>query len=316
MRVLITGGLGFIGGRLAHYLLKAGYQIIIGSRKVSNPPAWLEQAEVEEIKWDDAIALKKSCLGIDIVIHAAGINAQDCMNDPEAALEFNGEVTARFVEAASKAGVKRFIYLSTAHVYSNPLVGVITEESYTNNPHPYASSHLVGDHAVLDADYHGKIQGIVLRLSNAFGAPMHKDINCWMLLVNDLCKQVVLTHKMILKSSGLQERDFISISQVRKTIEQLVFIDHQSAQSSIYNIGSGDAQSVISMAELISYRCFKVLGFKPSINFKKGASDNNNLRDKLYYRSDKLDALGIKYSNEVKVEEIDNLLLFCQSKFV
>ena len=143
-----------------------------------------------------------------------------------------------------------------------------------------------------------------------------EDINCWMLLVNDLCKQVVLTHKMILKSNGLQERDFISISQVCKTIEQLVFIDHQSAQSSIYNIGSGDAQSVISMAELISYRCLKVLGFKPSINFKKGASDNNSLRDKLYYRSDKLDALGIKYSNEVKVEEIDNLLLFCQSKFV
>ena len=181
---------------------------------ISNPPSWLVKAEVEKITWDDDIALKRSCIGVDVVIHAAGINAQDCVSDPKAALEFNGGVTTRFVEAASKAGVWRFIYLSTAHVYSNPLVGVITEESHPSNQHPYATSHLAGDEAVLRANQLGKIQGFVFRLSNGFGAPMHKDVNCWMLLVNDLCKQAVVTHKMILKCCHMRMLRFRNFLQL------------------------------------------------------------------------------------------------------
>ena len=108
-------------------------------------------------------------------------------------MDFNGVATKRLVEAASRAGVKKFIYLSTAHVYASPLVGTITEQTLPNNSHPYASSHLAGESAVLNADERGVIQGVVMRLSNAYGAPMHKGVNCWMLVVNDLCRQAVQT---------------------------------------------------------------------------------------------------------------------------
>ena len=315
MRVLITGGLGFIGGRLAQYLLEAGHQIIIGSRKISNPPTWLVQAEVETIKWNDDIALENSCNGVDIVIHAAGMNAQDCLSDPISALEFNGYGTLKLLEAAIRAKVSKFIYLSTAHVYSSPLLGTITEESRPTNPHPYATSHLAGDQAVDSANKAGKIQGFIFRLSNGFGAPMHEHVNCWMLLVNDLCKQAVISHQMTLKSSGNSERDFIGLTQVCQTIEKIAFQADRLNQSNLYNIGSGEAQSVMTMAKLIQQRCAYTLGFKPSINIGKPHTNTKSLNAKLTYCIDKINKHGIKFSNEEKVKEIDNLLLFCQSKF-
>jgi UDP-glucose 4-epimerase len=158
-KILITGGMGYVGGRLAVHLAQAGHQIVLGSRNASSPPVWLPQAEVLQIAWGDAGALEQSCDGVDVVIHAAGMNAQDCAADPAAALGFNGVATARLVAAACRAGVQRFIYLSTAHVYASPLVGAITEETCPRNMHPYATSHIAGEHAVLYANQHKQIRG-------------------------------------------------------------------------------------------------------------------------------------------------------------
>ena len=155
MRILIAGGFGFVGGRLAEHFLQAGHQIVLGSRNESNPPDWLPQAEVAQIKWNDDCDLESSCEGVDVIIHAAGMNVQDCAADPATALDFNGVATANLVEAASRAGVKKFIYLSTAHIYASLLVSTITEETLPRNLHPYATSHLAGEHAVLSASSRG-----------------------------------------------------------------------------------------------------------------------------------------------------------------
>ena len=313
MRILITGGFGFIGGRLGQYLQQNGHQVILGSRKASCPPEWLPHAEVAQIDWSDSRALELSCNGVDVVIQAAGMNAQDCASDPVAALEFNGLVTARLVAAASRVGVKRFIYLSTAHVYASPLVGTITEETCPRNLHPYATSHLAGEHAVLSANQRGQIEGIVLRLSNAFGAPVHKDVNCWMLLVNDLCKQAVQTRKLVLQTSGLQQRDFIGMPEVCRVAEHLAVGNGSSTQPSIFNVGSGVSQSVLAMAQSIQQRCAQVLGFEPVLQRVQGEADEPPRM--LSYLVDNLAALGIKSDFLENLAEIDNLLRFCQSTF-
>ena len=313
MRILITGGFGFIGGRLGKYLQQNGHQVILGSRKASCPPEWLPHAEVVQIDWGDIRALELSCNGVDVVIQAAGMNAQDCASDPVAALEFNGLVTARLVAAASRVGVKRFIYLSTAHVYASPLVGTTTEETCPRNLHPYATSHLAGEHAVLSANQRGQIEGIVLRLSNAFGAPVHKDVNCWMLLVNDLCKQAVQKRELVLQTSGLQQRDFIGMTEVCRVAEHLTVGNGASPQPGIFNVGAGMSQSVLSMAQLIQQRCVQVLGFEPVLQRVQGQADEPPRM--LSYRVDNLAALGIKSNFLENSAEIDSLLRFCQSTF-
>jgi UDP-glucose 4-epimerase len=314
MRILITGGFGFVGGRLAVALAQAGHQIVLGSRNVIIPPVWLPQADVVQIVWKSDRTLELCCHGVDVVIHAAGMNAQECSADPVAALDFNGVATARLVSSASRAGVKKFIYISTAHIYSSPLVGNITEESFPRNLHPYATSHLAGEHAVLSASQLEKIEGIVLRLSNAFGAPMHKDVNCWMLLVNDLCRQAVLMRRLELHTSGLQQRDFVCMTEICRAVEALVNGDGRSTKLSIFNVGAGKSQSVLEMANLIKQRCIQVLGFEPELHRKQSRVEEQHRT--LTYRTDSLKSLGLSQKSLDNVAEIDSLLQFCQLVFI
>ena len=309
MHILVTGGFGFVGGRLGQYLHQAGHHITLGSRSSSNPPNWLSSAKVVKTDWNDTNALEQACEGVDIVIQAAGLNAQDCANNPVAALEINGLATARLVESAARADVKRFIYLSTAHVYASPLVGKISEESYPRNLHPYATSHVAGEKAVLGANQRKEIEGLVLRLSNVFGAPAHKDVNCWMLLVNDLCKQAVQTRQLVLRSGGLQKRDFIAMADVCRAVEHLSICTYSS---NVINIGSGVSQSVIQMAQFIQQRCLVLLGYKPTLEFPTfGGSENAEM---LEYQIDRLIELGLGLAVEWDLE-VDRLLTFCQASF-
>lgn len=313
MRILIAGGFGFVGGRLAVHLAHAGHQIILGSRKAYSQPDWLPQAEVEQIKWEDAAALGRSCSGVDVVIQAAGMNAQDCMADPATALAVNGVATARLVTAACRSNVQRFIYLSTAHVYADPLAGTITEETCPRNLHPYATSHLAGEHAVLSSNQRGTIQGIVLRLSNAFGAPTHKGVNCWVLLVNDLCRQAVVARKLVLKTSGLQKRDFVGLSEVCRVVSHLADGHDEYLKGGIFNVGTGISRSVFAMAQLIQERCIRVLGFEPALLRAETGLDEQH--PMLSYQTEHLAALGIAPAGRDSSVEIDHLLRFCKSTF-
>jgi UDP-glucose 4-epimerase len=312
MRILITGGFGFVGGRLAVSLAQKGHEIVLGTRHPVSSPEWLTKAEVVKIVWDDEFALVQSCNGVDVIIHAAGMNAQDCNANSVAALAFNGLATAKLVAAASQASVKKFIYLSTAHVYANPLVGKITEETCPRNLHPYATSHFAGEQSVLSSYSRGEMEGVVLRLSNAFGAPMHRDVNCWMLLVNDLCKQAVQTRQLILQSGGLQHRDFISLTDVCYVVDGIVDSDLPK-QANVFNVGAGVSQSVLAMAEFVQERCAEVLGFTPKLLYKKSEADKQY--SSLTYCSNNLNSLGINRKIQTNKLEIDRLLKFCWTSF-
>ena len=312
MRILITGGMGFVGGRLAVHLALLGHQIVIGTRNVAATPDWLPQAQVVQTIWTDDLALEHCCNGVDVLIHAAAMNSQDCIADPVSALEFNGVATARLTAAASRASVRKFIYLSTAHVYASQLAGTITEESFTSNLHPYATSHLAGENAVLGASENSQLDGTVLRLSNVFGPPVHKDANCWILMVNELCKQAIQTKKMVLRTSGIQQRDFIAMTNVCSIVEQFVNNNSRFLMSGIFNIGSGNTLSIFEMARLIQNRCKQLIGFEPILekNEKCDVKTNQNL----VYRPDKFAKFGFKINYENSME-IDSLLKFCSTAF-
>lgn len=313
MRILITGGFGYVGGRVARHLQQAGHQVILGSRSSRKSPPWLPMAEVAQTDWNDVRSLKQACEGVDVVIQAAGMNAQDCVADPLAALEVNGIAVARLIVAAVESKVARLVYISTAHVYASPLVGIITEETCPRNWHPYSTSHLVGENVVLGACQRGEIEGIVLRLSNAFGAPVEKNANCWMLLVNDLCQQAAKTERMVLRTNGLQQRDFIPLAAVCQVIEQVSTIDFKSLAFNVFNVfnvGSGRSQSLLEMAKLVQKRCGVVLGCEPEL--QADASTTDEMQEMLVFRPSRLNAVGISASVNNNIE-IDDLLVFCQA---
>ena len=313
MRILITGGFGYLGGRLAQFLVnQVDHTILLGSRQQNKPPDWLPHVEVVQTQWDSPASLEQICIGVNAVVHLAGMNAQDCTADPAAALEVNGLATARLLNAAIKQRVKRFIYLSTAHIYGNPLAGVITEETCPTNLHPYATSHRAGEDVVRAAHQRGEIEGIVIRLSNGYGAPVHKDTNCWMLLVNDLCRQVATTHEMVLRSTGLQRRDFVPLTDACRAIGHLLVLPKQDLGRGTFNMGGKTASTVWEVACLIQARCEATLGFLPQLN--RVAPQADEAIAELDYRLDALLQTGFQPSAD-RVEEIDQLIKFCKASF-
>lgn len=314
MRVLITGGFGHLGGRLAQFLvLQRGDEILLGSRQQTEPPPWLPGAKVVQTRWDLLADLEHICSAVDAVVHLAGMNAQDCTTDPVAALKLNAVATARLLQAAVRQGVKRFIYLSTAHVYGDPLTGEITEETCPVSLHSYATSHRAGEDVVRAANQRGEIEGIVIRLSNAYGAPAHKDVNCWMLLMNDLCRQAVMTQRMALRSSGLQRRNFVPLPDVCCAIAHLLHLSAQDLARDIFNVGGVWSPTVWEVACLVQERCTVVLGFKPQLT--RIPPQTGETVAELNYRFDALCQTGFQPSAD-KVEEIDQLLNFCKASFL
>jgi len=306
MRILITGGFGFIGGRLAQYLSHAGHAVVLGSRSLCDAPDWLPDADVAETVWADESSLRNICDGVDVVIHAAGMNANDCLQDSVAAIEFNGVATARLVHAALSAGVKRFVYLSTVHVYASPLTGIITESSCPQNLHPYASSHLAGEAAVLWAGCSDAMLSIVLRISSVYGVPAHKQVNCWGLLVNDLCRQLAETGRMVLRGSGLDTRDFIPMGAVCRVIGMLLDRGEDDWHG-VVNLGSGTSTSVLDMARSIQKLCSSHAAFLPEIIVgQEGGGDLPGWT----YMTHRLKALGISAAGDGSAE-LEALFRYC-----
>ncbi len=314
MKLLITGGWGFLGGRLAQSLIsRAGHKVLLGSREEKgDSPQWLPEAEVAQTAWKSAANLRAICRDVDVVLHLAAMNARDCKASPSAASEFNTIATEHLLSAAVNSGVKRFIYLSTAHVYGTPISGIITEESPTVAIGPYANSKLGGETAVRLAHEHEDIEGIVVRLSNSYGAPAHNQADCWMLLVNDLCRKAVSTNRMILHSSGLQRRDFIPLGDACSVITDLVSLPTSRLGNGVFNLGGGWSPTVLEMTELLRQRLHLVTGRWAEIQREvEGSTKSSAILD---YQMNNLLVAGLRVGGAQNINsEIDSLIRFCIS---
>lgn len=306
--ILVTGGMGFVGGRVAQSLSTSGdVTVTLGSRTAQANPSWLPSAQVVAMDWRSPHSLTFACENIDTLVHLAGMNDTDCLRDPAAALEVNAVNTAHLMQAAKVAGVKRVIYFSTAHVYGPRLVGKIDEFTLPKGLHPYATSHRAAEDVVLAAA-NADMDSIVLRLSNGFGVPAHMEVNAWMLLMNDLCRQAVTLRSMTLRSSGLQWLDFITLQDVSRVVTHMIDLPKSNIGNGIFNVGSGKSSRVIEMAELIQARCTEVLGYSPKIIRPQPTEEEKF--PSLDYRIDKLLSTGFILRGS-PVLEIDETLHMC-----
>jgi len=312
-RILIAGGFGYLGGRVAQFLAsQPEYEVVLGSRRQTESPPWLPQAEVIQTRWESEAELSNACNGIDAVVQLSGMNAQDCAANPVAALEVNAVATARLLKVAVGKRVKRFIYVSTAHVYGSPLVGVISEETRPVNLHPYATSHRAGEDVVLAAQQRGVIEGIVIRLSNGYGAPAHKDANCWMLLINDLCRQAVVSGKLVLRSAGQQRRDFVTLTDACRATAHLLSLPSAMLGNGMFNVGEGWTSTVYEVASLVADRCEDLLGYRPDII--QPDPEDGEISQPLDYCIDRLRGTGFELQGN-RNAEIDATLKFCRKVF-
>lgn len=114
---LVTGGAGFLGSHVADALTKAGFRTIVFDRRVSPYLSADQEMLVGDI--NDRDAVEAAVRGVDYVFHLGAIaDIQDCADDPVAAARVNVVGTVNLLEAARRHGVKRFVFSSSAYIYS------------------------------------------------------------------------------------------------------------------------------------------------------------------------------------------------------
>lgn len=314
MRVLITGALGYLGGRISLELSEAaGVELRLSTRRPrSAQPDWARDFEVVRTSAGDAAGLDRLCRGIDAVIHLAGANEIASAADPAQALVDTGLGTLELLGAADRQGVGRFLYMSTAHVYGAPLVGRIDESTAARPVHPYAITHRTAEDFVLAASARGALEGLVIRLSNALGAPSDVLIDRWTLVGNDLCRQAAADGALTLRTNGLQQRDFIALSDVCRAVQHLLALPSWSEGDGIFNLGGERAMSIIDLAELIAARGEIVLGFRAPIIRPDTRGDTPPAP--IDYRIDRLRRTGFSLAGCLE-DEIDRTLLLCRDAF-
>jgi UDP-glucose 4-epimerase len=310
MKFLITGGFGYVGGRLARHLASSGHEIFIGSRTFKSKPSWLAKGSVIVMDWGDDRSLLNACENMDVIVHAAGMNAKECSENPELALQINGIATGSLVRAASKQAVSQFIYLSSAHVYSEDLSGVISEEQSLTNMHPYATSQVTGERAAINGHSNVAMQTVVVRLANAIGAPLNKDVNCWMLVVNDLCKQAALDRRLVIRGPSNGVRNFITMTDVCMGLEFLVSNRQDRLHSLICNLGD-KTKTIGNIASAIKSIYLEEKGM--DLEIIELSNDRSETRN-LDFRSSVLADMGYQWSSNFRQELIE-LVNFCEFEF-
>ncbi len=312
MRILITGASGFLGSSIVIGLNDPKYALHVISRSSSKLFSQENIYKFNQIDLSSHQDLTEVCKDVDVIIHAAGMNANDSTKDPSKANFFNGTVTSNLLNHAIDSKVKRFIFLSTAHVYKSPLDGMIQETDQLTNPHPYATSHVFGENVVLEASKNSLIDGLVLRISNVFGSPEIENSNCWDLFINNLCMQAFIQHELKITGNPFQERDFIAKSDLISVLIDLINYPYSYSPNHIVNIGSGVSYSLIDMANLIKDEYEKM--YKFNINISTNTDIKYGKYKELLFSS-KLDHFfNIKMPNS-SIYELGNLLHFCESKF-
>jgi UDP-glucose 4-epimerase len=234
--------------------------------------------EVRRIDWGNENSMIEACKDIDVVIHAAGMNFEDCEKNPLLANQFNGDTTNMLIKSAISQNVKKFIYISTVHVYATPLVGIFNDESIPKANHIYATSHLMGENHLKVANNQNQISCKILRVANTFGEPVNKNANDRRTFIDSICFSAIKEKSITINSFAGTKRDFIPVSfavnQIANVIENYSAINQE-----IVNIASGKSRSLETIANKVVSKLSEIKGSKklPAIKYLAGTGTGQEL---------------------------------------
>ena len=244
MRVLVTGGSGFIGSHVVDKLASRGHEPVIYDQR---PSPWHGPDVVETVigSITDREALERAMNGCDAVAHLAAMaDVNDVHRDPEDAEKVNSRGTAAVLEAARRAGVKRVAYASTIWVYSDCAADQVDEETLLAPPsHLYTSTKLAGE---LYCKAYQELYGIdytILRFGIPYG-PRAREAAVIPAFVNKALAGDPLT----LSGDGLQSRKFVYVEDLADGVAAGL---DDVAVNRVFNLASNESVTIKQIAETI-----------------------------------------------------------------
>lgn len=257
MKILLTGGAGFIGTHISKLLLDQGHQVLIYDNLSRSNTNFLDQRSLF-LKGDlsDEKMLKKILKGIDWVIHLAQfIDVEESVREPDLYLNNNVLDTLRLLESMKKAGVKKIVFSSSACVYGDPQKLPLTENVPVAPANPYGACKVAVE--ALLSSYHKQYNFdiVILRYFNPYG-PMENHLPETHAIPNFI-KSALAKKPIPLYWKGRQIRDFIYIEDLASShIAPLNLSGFH-----IFNIGTENGMRVIDVLRSIE----KIVGYKLEI---------------------------------------------------
>jgi dTDP-glucose 4,6-dehydratase len=305
MKLLITGGAGFIGSNFVHNGLArhADWQVVVLDKltyagNLRNLAGALEDPRVQFIRLDicDRVVID-ALKGCDAVVHfAAETHVDRSIEDGAPFVRTNVEGTWRLVEASRRAGVGRFLHVSTDEVYGSAgPQGAFTETSPLNPTSPYAATKAASDVLVLSAVKTYGFPAIITRCTNNYGPYQFPEK-----FIPLMIAQALAGERLPVYGDGKNIRDWIHVEDHCRALDLIL---REGKDGEIYNVGGGNelenlvvarqilqllgrpASSLKFVADRLAHDrryamdCTKTrtsLGWEPRCNFEKGLAATIN----------------------------------------
>lgn len=250
MRILVTGGAGFIGSHLVRKLLDQGDKVIVVDNMSVGNAKNLPEHENLQIQTADILDnIGHLFKDIDIVYHLAGqTRPQTSILKPEETNLINVNGTLRVLMFCNKYKVKRIVFASTTGLYGEQEQLPTPENAIPNPMSPYALSKLIGElYCQLFETMH-RLEWNAIRPFNVYGSrqsPKGSYASAVSSFIDRLSKGI----KPFITGDGTQARDFIYVEDV---VDLLLLLGDSPIHSEVFNAGSGESTSVNDLYTMIS----------------------------------------------------------------
>jgi UDP-glucose 4-epimerase len=245
VRVLVTGGCGFIGANLVPILLGRGADVRVYDNLSNGGPDRLPDVEVVEGDVRDADALARAASGVDAVIHlAAAGNVPESVKDPLTNFEINGRGTLLALHAAARADAGRFVFASTGGALIGNASPPVDETSVPRPISPYGASKLCGEGYCHAFDGSQGLHTVALRFANVYGPRSERKKGA----VTAFIQRALRGDALAIYGDGAATRDFIFVDDLCAGI--VLGLEHPQARG-VFHLASERETAIAELAGLV-----------------------------------------------------------------
>lgn len=248
MKILITGGAGFIGSHIVEHYQGIAEEIRVLDNLRTGYLHNLVGLEHEMIRGSvtDREVVRRAVQGVDLIFHlAALVSVPESMSKPGECVDINVHGLLNVLEEAAEAGVKKLVFASSAAVYGdNPTVPKV--ESMLPEPKsPYAITKLDGEYYLEMFQREGRLETAALRFFNVFG-PRQDPAGAYAAAVPIFIEKALRNEDITVFGDGGQTRDFIYVKDI---VGALVFAVETQGVTGVFNAGYGGQITINQLGE-------------------------------------------------------------------
>jgi len=255
LRVLVTGGAGFIGSHLANELIREECEVSVldnfSTGKFENLEQNLSQAKLRLVEGDmrEPQKVKKAIGNSEVVFHLAAITSVPySVKHPDVTRDVNVTGTLNLLEASLNSDVEHFILVSSCAVYGEAQHLPISEEEPTKPLSPYAESKLEAEHKCREFYAKRGLKTTILRPFNVYGPRMRSDQYGG--VIAKFIERLQRGEPPIIYGDGTQTRDFIHVQDVVSIMK--IAVNNGNAAGQTFNVATGIPTTINQLAQLLT----------------------------------------------------------------